>query len=424
MHDSDSSSFSHQRTLHFQPRKDLDLAVSVVERLKSKGWIAWFAGGCVRDGVLGREPKDYDVATNAPPEEVEKAFSKTVAVGKAFGVIRVIGEGCETEVASFRRDGLYVDGRRPESIEFSSPQEDSARRDFTINSLFYDPIQCVVYDFQNGLQDLQLKKIKAIGDAKARFEEDHLRILRGLRFAAELGFQIDPETREAMKNLAPKISMVSTERRRDEILKFFKAPQRRDCIPEFVELGFDEAAVGLRGLLPSKWRSWSLFFPNWPHSVDLAAWAEIIRWGWRSQLISDLIGVEKFLKDMKCSRQEIQALSSLYRPFFNFQSIIKESFAESRLALYCYEPLGYEALSIKLFLKSDESRDLILRAQQIYQELGPQKPEPLVRASDLPDLKGKSLGEALELALLVQVSGKGLNKKEIIDRVRDSIGKS
>jgi poly(A) polymerase len=202
---------------------DWPLAMEVIETLKKKGFEAVLAGGCVRDALLVRKPSDLDVATSAQPSEVEEAFSKTVAVGKAFGVIRVLGKGAEIEVASFRFDGKYVDGRRPVAIEFASPLEDAKRRDFTINALFYDPVQKKVIDYVKGQQDIELGIIRCVGLPNLRFQEDHLRILRAIRFSAQLGFVIEPETWQAVRTLAPLVKSVSRERIRDEILKILKS---------------------------------------------------------------------------------------------------------------------------------------------------------------------------------------------------------
>jgi tRNA nucleotidyltransferase (CCA-adding enzyme) len=198
---------------------------SVCETLKKNGHEAWLAGGCVRDALLGRTPQDFDVATSASPDQVENLFEKSVAVGKSFGVIVLPFEGFQIEVATFRKDGLYVDGRRPTEVIFSSPEEDASRRDFTVNALFYDLSQDRVVDFVEGLKDLDLKLIRTVGVARDRFEEDQLRLLRAVRFAAQLGFEIEAETLKAVTDLSSKISRVSKERIRDEVLKLLKSQE-------------------------------------------------------------------------------------------------------------------------------------------------------------------------------------------------------
>src|SRR5688572_18826647 len=166
-------------------------ALAVVRRLRDAGHVAYFAGGCVRDQLLGLEPKDYDVATDAPPDRVRQLFSNTQAVGAAFGVILVRHRKSQTEVATFRTDLKYVDGRRPEGVVFTTAEEDARRRDFTINGMFYDPVEDKVIDYVEGQADLQNRVLRAIGDPEHRIDEDRLRMLRAVRFAARFGLTID-----------------------------------------------------------------------------------------------------------------------------------------------------------------------------------------------------------------------------------------
>jgi poly(A) polymerase len=195
------------------------LAIEIVRRLHDAGHEAYLAGGCVRDQLLGRAPLDYDVATSAPPETVQGLFPRTVPVGVQFGVVLVLEGGHTFEVATFRSDDAYVDGRRPSRVHFGSAREDAARRDFTINALFLDPLTGHVVDFVGGQDDLRRGVIRAIGDARARIAEDRLRMLRAARFAARLGFAIDPATRDAIVAAAPTISDIAAERIGDEIVK-------------------------------------------------------------------------------------------------------------------------------------------------------------------------------------------------------------
>ncbi len=207
-------------------------ALGIVQALLAERREAYFAGGCVRDLLLGVKPKDFDVTTAATPEQVMRLFSRTEAVGAHFGVVLVIdeieGERVATEVATFRSDGVYSDGRRPDAVTFSSdPREDVLRRDFTVNGLLLDAVRfeagdavedCVL-DFAQGRADLEAKVLRAIGDPVRRFTEDKLRTLRGVRFAARLGFALEPETMRAMQKLAPEIAHISPERIRDELTK-------------------------------------------------------------------------------------------------------------------------------------------------------------------------------------------------------------
>jgi putative nucleotidyltransferase with HDIG domain len=195
-----------------------DAAAEVVARLRAAGHQAYFVGGCVRDLLLGRAPKDFDVATSATPDQVLALFEKTFAVGAHFGVVLVCSGEIVTEVATFRSDGAYSDGRRPDAVQFAtSPEEDVKRRDFTINGMMLDPVDNSVLDLVGGVDDLNNGLIRAIGDAGERFSEDKLRMLRGVRFAARFGFDLEPATARSIERLAVFVSQVSRERVRDEL---------------------------------------------------------------------------------------------------------------------------------------------------------------------------------------------------------------
>jgi len=201
-------------------------ARSIVERLRAKGFEALYAGGCVRDRLLGLTPHDYDVATNARPEQVEAIFPRTVPVGAQFGVIIVLEQGQEIQVATFRGDGAYPDGRHPDSVVYTDAEGDSHRRDFTVNGLFYDPLKEELLDFVGGREDLQVRLIRAIGNPAERFAEDKLRLLRAVRFATTLGFEIDPPTWREIIAWSPEIHAVSAERIREELVKILLSPNR------------------------------------------------------------------------------------------------------------------------------------------------------------------------------------------------------
>ena len=199
-----------------------DTAAAIVRRLQDAGFEAFWVGGCVRDFLLGREPGDYDIATNAVPDEIERLFPKTIAVGRKFGVIVVVEGGEQFQVATFRAESDYRDGRHPNQVSFGDPQADATRRDFTINGLFYDPVKQTLRDWVGGEADLKAQLIRTIGNPEERFAEDHLRLLRAARFAVQLGFGIEPATFAAICALAPKIKTISPERVRDELVKLFK----------------------------------------------------------------------------------------------------------------------------------------------------------------------------------------------------------
>ena len=201
-----------------------EFALDVVRRLRDAGFEALWAGGCVRDQVLGLEPHDYDVATNARPEQVQKLFRRTVAVGVSFGVVEVLGPKVEGEflkvqVATFRVDGPYDSGRWPTSVRFCSAEEDAMRRDFTINGMFFDPVESRLIDYVGGQADLNAKILRAIGNPRERFGEDKLRLLRAVRFAARFKLKIELVTADAILEMAPQITIVSAERIAEELRK-------------------------------------------------------------------------------------------------------------------------------------------------------------------------------------------------------------
>ena len=207
-------------------------AIEVVKTLQSAGHQTYWAGGCVRDQLLDRTPKDYDVATSASPELVREVFgkSRTLPIGASFGVITVLGpKGSAVdpiEVATFRRDGGYSDGRRPDTIEFTDAKEDAARRDFTINGMFFDPVESKVIDYVGGKEDLKAQVVRAIGDPHARIEEDKLRMLRAVRFASTFQFELESATLEAVQQHASKIDVVSGERIGAEMRRMLAGPNR------------------------------------------------------------------------------------------------------------------------------------------------------------------------------------------------------
>jgi poly(A) polymerase len=196
-----------------------DTATAIVQRLRRADHVAYFAGGCVRDMVRGVEPHDYDIATDATPEQVQQLFPKTIPVGAQFGVVLVVEGGHQFEVATFRSDEAYVDGRRPTSVRYGSPEHDAQRRDFTINGLFFDPIAGEIIDFIGGRADIERQLVRTIGEARQRFAEDKLRLLRCVRFASNLRFQVEPATFAAVKEMAGQIQVVSAERIREELIK-------------------------------------------------------------------------------------------------------------------------------------------------------------------------------------------------------------
>jgi poly(A) polymerase len=234
-----------------------EFAIWVVKQLQEAGHQALWAGGCVRDELLSLLPKDYDVATSATPEQVRKLFRRSVAVGASFGVMEVLGprdnpEPLTVEVATFRADVSYSDGRHPDQVVFASPREDALRRDFTINGMFFNPLTGELVDYVGGQADLAARLLRAIGDPELRFAEDKLRLLRGVRIAARFQLNIDPATRAAIQKMASQIAVVSAERIANELRQILVHPHRVCGINTLNELGLAAAIlpeiVPMRGL--------------------------------------------------------------------------------------------------------------------------------------------------------------------------------
>lgn len=263
------------------PNSAEQLALSIIQRLQAAGHIAYLAGGCVRDRLMGATPKDFDVATSATPVQLLKLFPRSQQVGAAFGVIlvREKRDPVQIEVATFRTDGTYSDGRHPDSVRFTTPQYDAQRRDFTCNGLFFDPLANQgagqLHDFVGGQADIHARILRAIGDPAARFAEDHLRMLRAVRFAARLNFTIDPATHRAMTASQEKISLISRERIGEEVRMMLEHPARRAAIellagfPLLFEqlFGFTASLGGPSHL----WPTLSALSPDADRPVALAA---------------------------------------------------------------------------------------------------------------------------------------------------------
>ena len=242
------------------PHAQRRFAREVVAALRAAGYEAYWAGGCVRDHVLGRQPKDYDVATAATPDQIREVFGRrrTLAIGAAFGVITVLGGAGEgqVEVATFRQDLDYSDGRRPDRVVFTNAEEDARRRDFTINGLFFDPVHERVIDYVGGQEDIRRGLIRAIGDAQERFREDKLRMLRGVRFAATFSFELHPDTQSAIQRMAGEIAIVSPERIAQEMRAMLAHAHRARALRLLLETGLLSVilpeAVAMCGLAQHK----------------------------------------------------------------------------------------------------------------------------------------------------------------------------
>ncbi|MES2855979.1 MAG: CCA tRNA nucleotidyltransferase [Bdellovibrionota bacterium] len=231
----------------FEDHEHWNAVKEVCSRLGGAGYQALLAGGSVRDLLMNRAPNDFDIATDATPDQVESLFPRSIAVGKAFGVIVLPftgpNSGFQIEVATFREDLEYKDGRRPDGVKFSDAREDAKRRDFTVNALFFDPLKKQVIDYVEGRKDIDAKILRTVGNPNHRFDEDKLRLLRAVRFAAQLDFSIEPNTLQAIIDRADDVGAVSKERIRDEVLKLLKTPSRVTGLSLLLSTGLLSSSV-------------------------------------------------------------------------------------------------------------------------------------------------------------------------------------
>ena len=276
-----------------------EFAVRVVRRLREAGHEALWAGGCVRDELLGLVPADYDVATSALPEEVRRLFRRTVAVGMAFGVVEVIGPRTPAgslivQVATFRSDVSYSDGRRPDAVTFSSAREDALRRDFTINGIFYDPLENRLIDYVGGQEDLRARLLRAIGEPAVRFAEDKLRLLRAVRIATRFDLAIEPATETAMRAMAPQITVVSAERIADELRRLLVHPRRARGVGLLYDIGLAAAIFpelqGMNNVAPEGkvLRVLELLGPDCSFPLAFAALLQDVGWRTASEVCQRL----------------------------------------------------------------------------------------------------------------------------------------
>lgn len=353
-------------------------AFMILERLHANGYEALFAGGCVRDLILGRPCNDIDIATSATPEQVEQLFPKTHPIGKAFGVILVEQSGHHYEVTTFRVDSPTGDGRRPDGISFSSPQEDAFRRDFTINALFYDPSKDAVIDHVGGKSDLQARMIRAVGDPATRFQEDRLRVLRALRFSVQLGFEIEPSTWQALKSASPHVLAVSRERVTVELRKMIQA----DMLGSVSLL----EKSGLAGVLFPSWRTGWL--DSLRHPLEWIPFVALLNWGLGDAVMSVL----------DLTRAERKSISGAARDLKAWQTQSEWSPKDLADTLCGARGALNLALAPAVLQLRRESGDAINWVLSHTEWQVPQLPSPWVRAQDLMPRgwQGAQLGQMLD----------------------------
>lgn len=420
----------------------------VVKRLQAEGFQALYAGGCVRDALLGNEPADYDIATSARPEQVEALFPNTHAVGAHFGVICVLESGMQFQVATFRTDGVYLDGRHPQAVSYADARTDAERRDFTINGMFFDPLSGTTIDYVNGQADLKAGIIRAIGDPYARFNEDRLRLLRAVRFAATLGFQIEGKTWDALQAHASHIAEVSAERIREELTRIFLCPNRLRGFDLLDQSGLMQAILpeitALKGCeQPPQFHPEGDVFVHTRRMLELAP-AEVslnlilsvlfhdigkpgtfsfdpaegrIRFSGHDKLGAQM--TERLMERLRFSREEIDATVEAVDQHMVFKDVQK--MRVSRLKRFMARPHFEDELVLhKLDCQSshgmlDNYEFLKEKAQEFASE--PLIPAPLINGRDLLAMgwkPGPLLGRMLEAVQNKQLEGTLKNREEAL----------
>lgn len=288
-----------------------DSALAIIRELRRHGHEAYLVGGCVRDMVMGFDPADYDIATSARPEEISRIFPRTESIGAQFGVVLVIQQGEPIEVATFRSDEAYVDGRRPTGVVFTDAKQDVFRRDFTINGLLYDPLEDRIIDYVSGRADIEAKIVRAIGDPRHRFEEDKLRVMRAIRFGARLGYTIEPDTWAAVCEMAPKIHQVSCERIREELVRILTEGQAARGVRMLEESGL------LKQILPEV--AWTPHLENCLDKVARGAPADFATAVLlHENTVQDAAGI---VERLKFSRAEMHHVSALVESLPRFAGV-------------------------------------------------------------------------------------------------------
>lgn len=430
-----------------------DGARRILRSLRMAGHEALLAGGCVRDGLLGRHPHDFDIATSALPSEVLALFNRTIPVGAQFGVVMVIEEGAEYQVATFREDGDYQDGRRPESVRFSNAEGDARRRDFTINGLFYNEARDEVLDYVGGRADLAAGIVRAIGNPEERFAEDKLRLLRAVRFAVALDFEIEEHTWRAVEQLSPDLGLVSPERIREEWNKIFLSTGRVRGLDLLEQSGLLARIVPemlpLRGCeQPPEfhpegdvWVHTRLMLSLLPEEVSLPLALAVLfhdlgkpgtlhidptgrhRFNGHEKLSAEM--TEEIMRRLRYSNSEIEAVTEMVRQHMVFKDV--QNMRPARLRRFMARPTFPEELELHRVdcLGSHGLLDNyeFLRTELEKQADEPLLPPPLISGRDLIALgwkPGPVFKEVLEAVQTRQLEGDLTSGEEALQWVRQT----
>lgn len=402
-------------------------ALAVIQTLTKAGHETVLAGGAVRDALMGRAIHDLDIATSATPDEVEKVFPKTIAVGKAFGVMVVLFDGASFEVATFRQDGEYRDGRRPETIRFANLSQDAWRRDFTVNALYFSPTLDRIIDVVDGIRDIRHRILRAVGRPEERFREDHLRILRVIRFAAQLGFQIDAPTWMSACRLSAAVRDVSVERQAEEL--------RKMALSARPELGWQllrDSGV-LAAIMPEMMSSLHQHAHQWQefikiYSVTKGAPIEIQLATWAALIDLPTSSLEAWLRHFHMSQSEVQAAEQFLRAWEILKDPKTAKLQRWRALDLDESPWVINALVLSAGsgLSLEQSLNADLRGYLERMNEAGRLPRPILTGQDLKLLgfvAGKEMGQSLQDLYELQIVD-GLSKDELMAKAKQLKAKS
>lgn len=385
-----------------------EAAIKVIRRLRSNGFEALLAGGCVRDMLLGRAASDYDVATNAHPEDVMKMFKRTLKVGAKFGVVIVLIEDKQVEVATFRTETGYADGRHPSAVKFVSAAEDASRRDFTINGMFYDPLKKEVIDYVKGRADLKNKLIRTIGKPDERFGEDYLRMLRAVRFSTQLGFAIEARTFSAICSSAKNISKISGERQACELEAILVSPSRSAGVSLLAESGLSEAIFP--GFSDEDTKFGIKVLAQLRKKSDFALALAAFFVGCSTEFAMERCTV------LKLSRSQTKHIKFLLE---TRGKLLDEEMSLARLKLIVSEPYFWDLYELQRAIQRAERKSVtvLINLRKRIKALGDieLRPKPLLNGYALIRLgaaQGPELGQLAEEMYIAQLEGKLQDKEQ------------
>jgi len=433
-------------------------SVEIVKTLQEAGHTAYWAGGCVRDMIMGTVPNDYDIATSAKPEEIEDLFEETYDIGKSFGVINTIVNGHQFEIATFRNDGGYTDGRRPDAVFFSHPADDAKRRDFTINGIFYDPVNDEIHDFVGGRNDIENKLVRFIGDPHERILEDHLRIIRAVRFKNTLGFGYEPETYHAIKKHAHLADKVSWERVRDELNKIimsnkahiaFEDMQDTGVLPHVLPELEECKGVAQPAIFHQEGDVWTHLMQALdslpPDTPLLARWAvlfhdigkpqtfkiaERIRFDHHCEVSAEI--AEKIMRRLKFSRKDITHVSWAVKHHFMMIELLEMPIGRQRhwflderfptlLTLYYADAAGTTPTDLSLYEKVKAKYEETL---EHFESI----PQPFLKGQDIMEIlkikPGPGIGDILDEAMEMQLAHELNTREEALEWLKTKTSNS